>query len=440
MNKKGFTLIELLAVIVVLSIILVIAVPRVLNVIEEADKEAFRITGEQLVKSAIDRLEMNSMYPQDDKTYVITDGAFVGESIPMSGKLPDNGVINITSNGLVSIAVSDEKWCATKTFNSNEINISKDVTNCFVLEDTPISCFVYEIVGEEVSITEYDEGCTKNVVIPNTIEEKPVTTIGDYAFSNYQLLNVIIPNSVTSIGEEAFSYNQMSNITIPTSLTSLGFYAFADNLLTSVTIPSSLTIIEEGAFSYNQISTVTIPNGVTSIGTASFAFNQLTNLIIPTSVIDIEPAAFTNNQLPDNQAFIYDRNPDGSQDATKLIGYGGAKKNGIVIPTSVNTIKYGAFYYSGISSITIPNTVHTIEDMAFYLNNLSSITIPPNVTKINNYAFSTNNLTSVTIPANVDITIDAISPTFYLEYVTNKGSAAGTYTAPFQTGTWTKQP
>ena len=50
MNKKGFTIIELLAVIVVLSIILVIAVPRVLNVIEESKKKSFEISANKLVQ------------------------------------------------------------------------------------------------------------------------------------------------------------------------------------------------------------------------------------------------------------------------------------------------------------------------------------------------------------------------------------------------------
>lgn len=40
-NKKGFTLIELLAVIVILSIIMVIAVPQILNVIQNSKKTAW---------------------------------------------------------------------------------------------------------------------------------------------------------------------------------------------------------------------------------------------------------------------------------------------------------------------------------------------------------------------------------------------------------------
>ena len=64
MNKKGFTLIELLAVIVVLAIILVIAMPRILKVIEESEKEVFRITGENLVKAAKDKTVIDSLDKQ----------------------------------------------------------------------------------------------------------------------------------------------------------------------------------------------------------------------------------------------------------------------------------------------------------------------------------------------------------------------------------------
>ena len=40
MNKKGFTLIELLAVIIILAVIALIATPVVLNVVENAKKQA----------------------------------------------------------------------------------------------------------------------------------------------------------------------------------------------------------------------------------------------------------------------------------------------------------------------------------------------------------------------------------------------------------------
>lgn len=51
-NRKGFTLVELLAVIVVLAIIILIAMPAVLNSMEKARKNSFAIEANEVVKSA----------------------------------------------------------------------------------------------------------------------------------------------------------------------------------------------------------------------------------------------------------------------------------------------------------------------------------------------------------------------------------------------------
>lgn len=50
-NTKGFTLVELLAVIVILAIILLIAVPNVMGIIENAKKDGFCSTAKLAYKS-----------------------------------------------------------------------------------------------------------------------------------------------------------------------------------------------------------------------------------------------------------------------------------------------------------------------------------------------------------------------------------------------------
>lgn len=48
--KKGFTLVELIATIVVLSIILVFAIPKIINVIQEGKKNAFISTAKSIIR------------------------------------------------------------------------------------------------------------------------------------------------------------------------------------------------------------------------------------------------------------------------------------------------------------------------------------------------------------------------------------------------------
>ena len=529
MNRKGFTLVELLAVIVILALILVIGVPRVINTIEQSDKEAFRISAEHLVKEATDNVVKESIDISMGKTYTITDGTFVGDSIPMTGKLPDNGTINITSDGIVSIAVSDDKWCAIKYEDEENVFVSKD-PDCqlFIPEVVPDTCFTRTNDGVQVTITDYNFSCSKNVIIPNTLDGLPVRIIGTNAFRLDNLLSVSIPTSVISIMDTAFYRNILTRINLSDNITKIGDFAFAFNSIREVDIPNNITIIEEGSFYKNQLTRVHIPSGVTtieqeafegnvlpsidipfgvtSIGYYAFCGNQLTNLVLPASVTTISGEAFSSNLLtnisipssvtyiaesfnrnflPPEQAFIYARNPDGSEDESKIVSYGGAKRDYVEIPEGVTTIGMYALQACSIESISIPNTVTTIEtyglmgnlltnviipnsvstlgngtfsyndltsviisdvlteipSMTFAYNKLTTIVIPNDISSIGSQAFDGNQLTSITIPANVTLSgYSPLPPTFYTSYVTVNARAAGTYTAPSQNGTWTKQP
>ena len=136
--------------------------------------------------------------------------------------------------------------------------------------------FEYIVLNDEtVEISKYT-GKNEDVIIPNIIGGK----------------------KVTSIGYDAFGYcSRLTSITIPNSVTSIGNYAFENcGSLTSVTIPNSVTIIGRYAFSFcENLTSITIPNSVTSIGDHTF-YNcrSLTSITIPNSVTSIEYYAFYN--------------------------------------------------------------------------------------------------------------------------------------------------
>ena len=204
------------------------------------------------------------------------------------------------------------------------------------------------------------------LIIPDTIDGRKVTSIGDGAFQGcYGLTTITIPESVTSIGEKAFS---------------------DCDRLTSVTIPDSVTSIGTGAFFYcPHMADVTIGNGVTSIGDGVFsACYRLTTI----TVGPLDPAyASVDGVLLD-------------KGRTVILAVPMRKGGKFDIPDSVTSIGEGAF--SGrwsLTSITIGSGVTSIGHYAFSgCTGLTSITIPDSVTSIGDEAFrGCTSLISVTI-------------------------------------------
>ena len=91
------------------------------------------------------------------------------------------------------------------------------------LRAADLSDLSYEVNGDAVTITDCDTEATGTLVIPGTIEDRPVTHIGNLAFFQCAgLTNITIPESVTSIGFAAFSgCAGLTSITIPDNVTNI---------------------------------------------------------------------------------------------------------------------------------------------------------------------------------------------------------------------------
>jgi hypothetical protein len=90
---------------------------------------------------------------------------------------------------------------------------------------------------------------------------------------------------------------------------------------------------------------------------------------------------------------------------------------------------------SRLTSVTIPSSVTSIKDGAFLNSRLTSVTIPSSVTSIGDGAFRDNRLTSVTIGANVRLRI-AVFPNGFDDFYDRNGTKAGTYTYNESTKQW----
>lgn len=81
---------------------------------------------------------------------------------------------------------------------------------------------------DTVTIVKY-EGKESHLSIPNTLDEKNVTTIGENAFQSKGLTNIFIPDCITEIKAYAFASNPLSTIYMMNAQMSINEFAFAEN-------------------------------------------------------------------------------------------------------------------------------------------------------------------------------------------------------------------
>ena len=113
---------------------------------------------------------------------------------------------------------------------SNPPDTNRPTTTPSGTEPSPASDFVYIANGEGITITEYI-GLDIHIIIPDKIDGKKVTSIGDRAFQQSAIVStiatVIVSDGVVSIGARAFAnLHNLYSITLPSSVTSIGNEAF----------------------------------------------------------------------------------------------------------------------------------------------------------------------------------------------------------------------
>ena len=288
--------------------------------------------------------------------------------------------------------------------------------------------FTYTLIDEysKVQILSYI-GSDTDVVIPDRIDNKKVTSIADSAFREKSITSVVFGQYVESIGNYAFyscqSLNKLDfskssvktigdcaftvcksleSIEFPDSLESIGYAAFSAytncyrgsyvaSSLKSVKFGSGLKSIADYAFFENRALNTVKFTGValTSIGYRSFYNTAITELDLSGANASIGKYAFDNcNSLK----------------TVKLSG--------------VKTIGSGAFYgCDRLANLELSDTLTAIEESTFcYCTSLINIVIPDSVTTIGDNSFKDcTELETVTIGKGcTSITVSAFTADFNL--------------------------
>ena len=177
-KNKGFTLVELLAVIVILALIALIATPIILNVINDAKKQAAKDSAYGYM-DAVEKYIVSSELEDEsikDGTYRVED---LNKKISVKGSTPDNGNIEIKNKevksydiGIDGYVVSNgkvEKVSTTKSF--------KNGTAVYYNPETGKKCNDYT---EANSTKETKSGCMKWYVFNDKEGNATVNVILDH--------------------------------------------------------------------------------------------------------------------------------------------------------------------------------------------------------------------------------------------------------------------
>lgn len=288
-------------------------------------------------------------------------------------------------------------------------------------------------------------GKATELVIPDMIDEKPVTGIDDGAFRNSAFKTVTLPQSLQYIGQNVFyDCSDLSSIEIPASVKTIGARAFSFcTALETVHLPEGLEQIENETFSYcSRLSSVEIPGSVASINSEAFqSCKNLKSIALPDGVISIGYMAFgdcaslSEITLPSGLKEIGDSAfwqcgalaqiefPDSLKSIGKLAFTGCSELRAISIPADVESIGAGAFAGLQLDSFELPEDQDrfAVVDGVLYDNSEGrliscvlptktpeTLILPPGTKGISGYAFlSCDRLTSVTLPEGVQIIADS---------------------------------
>ena len=365
MNKKGFTMVELLAVLILLGVVAIIAIPAINSTINNSKEKAKEAQAEIILDAA-------QSYASEHTELLPKKGITV---FNISDLIDKN---YIDSGDADSIAKTDYASMCVKVRYSTKYNqYQYQITSCD--DNINEDCFEYSISGsgddKYAIITGYTWNdpsfCPMNVTIPATLGGYDVKYIGENAFDREGLtpkltgVDFSLALELLQIKEAAFKYNEIRELDLSmlNKLEVVGYGSFKGNIIEEVEFSDSITDINGSSFAYNNLTSVTLPDNLDYIGGMVFYQNNLAGEIDLTN-------------------------------CTKLNKIGG------YVSEDESTYAIGTFEENNITSVKLPNSVEYIGDAAFKENSLKTINIPTSLIRIGKHAFRNNQLESTVVFPN----------------------------------------
>ena len=281
----------------------------------------------------------------------------------------------------------------TEEYAWYEDELSADLTLYanWVNEEDGIPYIYVELEDGTIEIRAYT-GHRRYITIPDSIEGKEVSSIGQNAFSgNTTLREVIFPKHLKRIRNGAFmNCSNLVSVAIPDSVTEIGSSAFSNNVrLSTVILGENSQLVSIGGYAFQgcvKMRTFTVPSKVEEINGSAFYGT------VSMMAYDV---------MAGNVTFSVEDGILFKNNGQHLVAYPAGLSGTYTIPDNVDTIGGCAFAYTRLTAVEL-SRVQTIGDSAFAYGDIRSIVIPDSVTSMGKNVFKSNvKLASVVLGAGL---------------------------------------
>ena len=175
--------------------------------------------------------------------------------------------------------------------------------------------FPFQEMDDGVEILGYNGPRVVTLVVPNEINNKPVISIGNEAFSELKIQEVVLPKTCKEIKDRAFNSCTLESIELPDALISLGKSVFSDcknlkavkfnpNLrnigeycfwrsgIQSLDLPPYVKAVPSGCFEWcSSLKSVSLNENLEMLGSSAFYDTAIQKIALPENIRLVEKAA-----------------------------------------------------------------------------------------------------------------------------------------------------
>jgi len=219
-KELGFTLVEMMAVIILLGVVSLVAIPQVNKIIKNTRMSVFKDSAYGVIRAGelYYRNKEINREPLIDTTFVFPNAS----GLEINGDVPKSGKMVVTSDGSIQLAISNGKYCARKGYNDSKVSVNEDITNCTL-----------ESIGAENPGGSGTGGTTGTTQLITSLELN-TTSVSVINGGTYQIEATIIPTNATNK-----SLRYISNNTSVVTVSDAGLITGVSGGETTVTVTTT---------------------------------------------------------------------------------------------------------------------------------------------------------------------------------------------------------